>query len=75
MRDKGEFFRGRDRYLFEPFECALFRWDHHSRTVWMKLAGQGFEVQVPHDHRIFNEAVLSGREIDKMSYDSGMVAD
>lgn len=75
MRDKGEFFQGQDRFLFEPFEDALFRWDHHGRTVWMKMVGQPFEVQVPYDHRIFNEAILSGREIDKASYDAGVVKD
>lgn len=72
MRDKGEFFQGQDRYLLEPFERALFRWDHRSRTVWMKLSGQPSEVQVRPDNRVFNEAILVGQEVDQSFYDVGL---
>lgn len=71
--DKGEFFAERDRYLYEPFEEAMFHWDHRARTIRMKLAGQSFDVEVPHDHRIFNEAIRSGREIGRAEYEAGAV--
>ncbi|WP_157084703.1 hypothetical protein [Sphingomonas pituitosa] len=69
--EKGDFFQERDRYLFEPFEEAFFHWDHRRRTVHMKFVGQDFDVEVPHDHRIFNDAILSGREVDKTAYERG----
>ena len=70
---KGESFLTRDRYLYEPLEDAMFHWDHRARTIRMKLAGQSFDVEVPHDHRIFNEAIRTGREIAKAEYEAGAV--
>lgn len=71
--EKGEVFAERDRYLYEPFEEAMFHWDHRSRTIRMKLAGQDFDIEVSQDHRIFNEAILGGREIERAEYEAGTV--
>ena len=71
--EKGAFFLNQDRYLHAPHEDAMFHWDHRARTIRMKLAGQRFDVEIPHDHRIFNEAIRSGREIARADYEAGMV--
>ncbi|OAN67192.1 hypothetical protein [Sphingomonas sp. TDK1] len=70
---KGDRFQDRDCYLFEPFEEAFFHWDHRRRTIRMKFVGQEVDVEVPHDHRIFNDAIRSGREVDRVDYDCGSV--
>jgi hypothetical protein len=71
--EKGEFFALNDRYLYYDYEDALFFWDHQARRVMMKFIGDAFESEVPHDHRIFNEAILSGREVTRAEYLAGQV--
>ncbi len=73
MIGKGEFFSSQDRYLYEPFEEAMFFWDHKEEQVYMKLPGWTFSTPVDQDHRIFNDAILSGFEISKEELDSGQL--
>lgn len=73
MIEKGEFFQGQDRYLYEPFEEAMFHWDHQSRTVYMKFLGGRVPTPVPYDHRIFNDAIRSGREITQAEFEAGAI--
>ena len=72
--DKGSFFAGHDRYLHYDHEDALFFWDHRTRRVRMKFVGQPFDVEVEHDHRVFNDAIAHGREISRAEYASGKAA-
>jgi hypothetical protein len=71
MINKGEFFAGTDRYLSYPHEDALFFWDYRARKIRMKFTGQDYDVEVPQDHRLFNEAILSGSEITRAEYEAG----
>lgn len=73
MIDKGEFFRTQDRYLYEPFEGAMFHWDHLKETVSMKFLGWDYHTPVPQDHRIFNDAIISGFEITQAEFETGKV--
>lgn len=74
MIEKGDFFVGKDRYLFNDFEDAMFAWDHQTKRIMMKFVGGNFDSEVQHDHRLFNDAILSGREITREEYEAGEVA-
>jgi hypothetical protein len=71
--EKGKFFVGTDRYLFYDFEEAMFFADHRNDKVYMKFIGNDFESEVGDDHRIFNDAILSGIEITKAEYEAGEI--
>lgn len=75
VMQKGEFFRDKDRYLYEPSEDAFFYWDHGTRKIRMKFAGEDYDIEIPHDHRIFNDAILSGREVTRDEYERGTALD
>lgn len=71
--EKGQFFSDRDCYIHYGFEHVMFYWNHRARTVRMRLIGDAYDSEVPHDHRLFNEAVLHGREISKADYEAGFL--
>lgn len=77
--EKGEFFRDSGRYLYEPFEEAFFYWNRLiaftgtilTGKIRMKFAREDYDIELPQDHRIFNEAIISGREVTKADYERG----
>ena len=71
--ERGQFFADRDHYLYYGFEDVMFHWDRRIRTIRMKFIGDAYDSEVPHDHRLFNEAVLDGREISKADYEAGVL--
>ena len=73
MLDTGDFFTTQDRYLYEPFERAMFFWDHEKQQAFMKLSGWTYTTPVEQSHRIFNDAILSGIEISKEEFEAGQI--
>jgi len=69
---KGAIFAQRDVFVDYPLETVMFRWDHKSERIYRKFYGkpEGGEP-VPHDNRLFNDALLYGDEISKAAYDEG----
>lgn len=70
--DKGEKFKHENIYIDYDFEQVMFRWDHLERNIYIKFYGEaeGNEL-VPHDNRLFNDALLYGDEITLEEYLKG----
>ncbi len=69
---KGELFANQDVYIDYPFEDVMYRWDHKAEKVYVKFYGEKEVTDpVPHDNRLFNEAILSGNEITQEEYFAG----
>ncbi len=66
---KGPVFNERDVYVDYPSESVMFRWDHSTRKIYGKFYGEdeGREP-VPHENRLFNDALLYGEEISESDY-------
>lgn len=65
-------FANRDVFLDYDFEEVTYRWDHHTQTVFMKLYGVAeSDKPVPADNKLYNNAILYGREISKEQYEKG----
>ena len=75
MLTKGEFFAGTDRYVYYGDEDVLFFSDAAAGKVWMKFVGKVHDVEVPHDQRLFNDAIRFGREVTRAEYQAGAIAD
>lgn len=53
-----------------PFEEAMFRWDSVEKKIYIKFYGQEEKSEaVPHQNRLFNDALLSGNEITRERYE------
>jgi hypothetical protein len=69
---KGERFANEDIFVDYPYEEVTYRWDHHSKQVYVCFYGDEESIQpVPHDNRLFNEALRFGEEITRLDYDRG----
>lgn len=67
--NKGMVFSEKDVYIDYPFESVMYRWDYKERKTYVKFYGeQECPVPVPHDNRLFNDALLSGSEITREEY-------
>lgn len=65
-------FASRDVFLDYAYEAVTFRWDPRTGTVFRKFYGAAeSEQSVPADNRLYNDAVLYGREISKEQYEKG----
>lgn len=70
--DKGKIFAERDIYINYPFEEVMFRWDHIEQKVYVRFYGEAENRNpIPHDNRLFNDALLSGSEISREEYERG----
>lgn len=69
--NKGERFGREDIYVDYPFEDVMFRWDHLERVVYRKFYGEVETGPVPHDNRLYNDALLYGDEISRDVYLAG----
>jgi hypothetical protein len=69
---KGAIFAQRDVFVDYPLEGVMYRWDHMSKKIYCKFYGvsEGTEP-VPHDNRLFNDALLHGEEISEAVYRKG----
>ena len=69
--DKGAKFASGDVYVDYPFEEVKFRWDCKEKKIYMKFYGrQEDPLPVPHDNRLYNDALMWGAEIDRARYDA-----
>jgi hypothetical protein len=65
-------FAVRDVYLNYDFEEVTYRWDHRTREVYVKFYGaEESKKVVPPDNRLYNDAILYGREISRQEYEEG----
>jgi hypothetical protein len=55
-----------------PSERLMFRWDHETKKVYYKSYGkpEGRDP-LPHDNRLFNDALLYGDEVSESTYREG----
>ena len=73
---KGEEFSKRDIYVNYSFEDAMFRWDHEEEIIYVKFYNKNESLEpVPHDNRLFNDALLYGEEITKEEYENQQFGD
>ncbi|MCW8901492.1 MAG: hypothetical protein OQK95_12540 [Gammaproteobacteria bacterium] len=69
---KGEKFAKQDVYVDYAFEDVMFRWDHKRSKIFVKFYGELENKElVPHDNRLFNDALLYGEEITREQYLKG----
>lgn len=70
--NKGEHFAKRDIFVDYPFEEVMYRWDHVERKTYMRFYGEEEKLKpIPHDNRLFNDALLFGDEISRDQYFAG----
>lgn len=70
--NKGELFSRQDVYIDYQFEEVMYRWDHENKKIYAKFYGEDENsTPVPHDNRLFNDALLSGVEVTKADYIKG----
>jgi hypothetical protein len=68
--NKGEIFEKRDVYIDYPFEKVMYRWDHVAKKIYVCFYGsRESSGPVPHDNRLFNDALLNGDEITRQQYE------
>lgn len=66
---KGTLFAVGDVFIDYPFEMVMFRWDSAEKKIYKKFYGKKETPEpVPYDNRLFNEALLSGREMTRDQY-------
>jgi hypothetical protein len=69
---KGEHFTYQDIYVDYDFEEVMFRWDHIGKKIYLKFyGGNEHPDPVPHDNRLFNDALLYGEQITQEEYMKG----
>lgn len=70
--EKGDHFSDRDVYIDYPFEQVMYHWDYKNKKVYVKFYGENEKPEpVPHDNRLFNDALLAGQEITQDEYTKG----
>jgi len=68
--NKGEIFAKRDVYIDYPFEEVMFRWDYIEQKVYVRFYGSAEKSDpIPHDNRLYNDALLCGGEISREKYE------
>jgi hypothetical protein len=65
-------FKNGDVYIDYDFEEVMYRWDHTLKLIYVKFYGKEENPQVvPHDNRLYNDALLYGEQITKEEYEKG----
>lgn len=63
----------RDVFIDYEFEEVTYRWDHLGKKIYVKFYGaQERAKPVAPDHRLYREALCSGREITREQYEQGL---
>lgn len=61
-----------DVFIDYDFEEVTYRWDHFEGKIYVKFYGAQERAEpVAPDHRLYNEALCSGREITREQYEQG----
>jgi len=72
--NKGELFAHKDVYIDYSYEEVMYRWEHKDERIFVKFYGEEEKTEsTPYDNKLFNDALLSGREISKEEYLEGKV--
>lgn len=72
----GNHLNERDLYIDYPYEQVMFRRDHIGGLIYKKFYGQEESFRpVAHDNKLYNDALLSGVEIDRDEYVAGKKPD
>ncbi|MCF6258345.1 MAG: hypothetical protein L3K25_18965 [Gammaproteobacteria bacterium] len=68
----GEYLNTKDVYIDYPFEEVMFRRMKKNGVIYRKFYGEeeSFEL-IPHDNKLYSDALLSGNEITKEEYEAG----
>ena len=62
----------KDVYIDYPFEEVMFRRMKKDGSIYRKFYGEDeFAKSIPHDNRLYNDALLSGDEITQKEYEAG----
>ncbi|WP_179404299.1 hypothetical protein [Burkholderia guangdongensis] len=69
--NKGERFNSEDVYVDYPFEEVMFRWNHLDKKTYRKFYGEDEAGPIPHDNRLYNDALRFGDEITREAYAAG----
>jgi hypothetical protein len=66
---------GRDIHIDYPFEEVMFKWDSTALAIYRKFYGEPEgEKPVPHDNRLFHDALSFGDEVSRDVYVAGKAA-
>jgi hypothetical protein len=66
---KGKIFDEQDIYIDHDFEEVMYRWDHIAKKCYVKFYGKEESKElVPHDNRLYNDALLYGEQRTKEEY-------
>ncbi len=70
--NKGKVFSEKAVDIDYSFEEVIDRWEHKAEKIHVKFYGEDEKPDpIPHDNRLFNEALLSGKEITYEEYLEG----
>ena len=68
----GEYLNTKEIYIDYPFEEVMFRRNHKNGSVYRKFYGEKESVEpIPHNNKLYNDALLSGNEITHDKYEKG----
>jgi len=71
--EKGDTFFQRNFFIDYPYEEVMYRWDYAREKVFVTFYGETEKFKpIPHDNRLFNDALLSGDEITREQYENKM---
>ena len=68
----GEYLDTKDVYIDYPFEEVMFRRMKKDGSIFRKFYGEYESTEsIPHDNRLYNDALLFGDEITQKEYEAG----
>lgn len=71
--EKRPIFDQRDIFINYPFEEVMYRWDHLRKKIYVRFYGKDeSSIAIPHENRLFNDALLYGDEITFNQYQKGV---
>lgn len=67
--ETGSYLDSKDVYIDYPFEEVMFRRDKFTKNIYRKFYGEAeSEKPIPHNNRLFNDALRYGTEITLEEY-------
>jgi len=68
----GEYLNTKEIYIDYPFEEVMFRRNNKNGSVYRKFYGEKESAEpIPHNNKLYNDALLSGNEITHDEYKKG----
>lgn len=70
----GEYLNTKDIYINYEFEDVMFRRDKLTKEIFRKFYKENeYPEPIPHTNKLYIEALLSGEEITKEEYITGII--